>query len=182
MLNVDKFNKLCRGRNVDSQTLAGHLARGGFSEKKAFSAVENWKNGLFKPVPKTEDLRKLAGVLGVDVVDVSEWRSSYRYAPGSATKARLVTSLIVGRGVQDALDILKFTRKRSASMISKVLKAAIADADEQQADIENLYVNRAWVDDAGVRLGTKRWIPKDRGRAHPIRKKASHIHVSVTEA
>jgi ribosomal protein L22 len=37
------------------------------------------------------------------------------------------------------------------------------------------------VDDAGVRIGTKRWIAKDRGRAHPIRKKACHIHVTVTQ-
>jgi large subunit ribosomal protein L22 len=84
--------------------------------------------------------------------------------------------------VQEALDVLKFTHKRAASMVVKVLKAAIADADEQQADVDNLYVSEAHVDDAGIRVGTKRWIPKDRGRAHPIRKKACHIHVTVTEA
>ena len=61
-------------------------------------------------------------------------------------------------------------------------KAAVADADEQQADVDTLYVCEARVDDAGVRLGTKRWIPKDRGRAHPIRKRACHIHVTVTQA
>ncbi|HEW79650.1 MAG TPA: 50S ribosomal protein L22 [Phycisphaerales bacterium] len=111
-----------------------------------------------------------------------DWRSSYRYAPGSASKARLVARLIAGRSVQDAMDILKFTRKRAATMIDKVLKSAVADADEQAADVDNLYVSEARVDDAGVRIGTKRWIPKDRGRAHPIRKKACHIHITVTEA
>ena len=80
------------------------------------------------------------------------------------------------------MDILKFTRKRAATMIDKVLKSAVANADEQQADVENLYISNARVDDAGVRIGTKRWIPKDRGRAHPIRKKACHIHVIVTQA
>jgi large subunit ribosomal protein L22 len=80
------------------------------------------------------------------------------------------------------MDLLKFTRKRAASMIDKVLKCAVADADEQQADVDNLYVSEARVDDAGIRIGTKRWIPKDRGRAHPIRKKACHIYVTVTEA
>ena len=100
----------------------------------------------------------------------------------SARKVRLVTDLIVGRGVQDAMDVLKFTRKRAASMVDKVLKAAVADADEQQADVDTLYVSEARVDEAGVRLGTKRWMPKDRGRAHPIRKTACHIHVTVTQA
>jgi ribosomal protein L22 len=67
-------------------------------------------------------------------------------------------------------------------MIDKVLKSAVADADEQQADTDNLYVSSARVDDAGLRIGTKRFIAKDRGRAHPIRKKACHIHVTVTQA
>ncbi|MHC4750779.1 MAG: 50S ribosomal protein L22 [Planctomycetota bacterium] len=120
--------------------------------------------------------------MSVEVNDLANWRSSYRFAPMSARKARLVTQLIVGRSVQDALDILKFTRKRAAVMIDKVLRSAVAGADEQQADVDNLYVSCACVDDAGVRIGTKRWIPKDRGRAHPIRKKACHIHITVTQA
>ncbi|MHC4644615.1 MAG: 50S ribosomal protein L22 [Planctomycetota bacterium] len=110
------------------------------------------------------------------------WRSCYRFAPMSARKVRLVTQLISGRSVQDAMDILKFTRKRAAAIVDKVLKSAIADADEQQADVDTLYVSEARVDDAGVRMGTKRWIPKDRGRAHPIQKKACHIFVTVAEA
>jgi large subunit ribosomal protein L22 len=89
--------------------------------------------------------------------------------------------LIVGRRVQEALDVLKFVQKRAATMVGKVLKTAIADADEQEADVDRLYVSEARVDEAGVRLGTRRWIPKDRGRAHPIRKKACHIHVSVAQ-
>ncbi len=79
------------------------------------------------------------------------------------------------------MDILKFTHKRAAAIINKVLKSAVSDADEQQADVDNLYVSCARVDDAGVRIGTKRWIPKDRGRAHPIAKKACHIYVTVTQ-
>ena len=94
----------------------------------------------------------------------------------------MVTQLIAGRKVQDALDILKFTRKRAAEMISKTLRAAIADADEQEADVDNLYVSEARVDDAGVRIGTKRWIAKDRGRAHSLTKKGCHIHITVTQS
>ncbi|MHC4362672.1 MAG: 50S ribosomal protein L22 [Planctomycetota bacterium] len=100
----------------------------------------------------------------------------------SARKVRLVTQLIVGRSVQDAMDILKFTRKRAATVVDKVLKSAVADADEQQADVDNLYVSEARVDDAGIRIGTKRWMPKDRGRAHPIHRKACHIYITVSQA
>jgi large subunit ribosomal protein L22 len=182
MLSANKFRELCKGRGMTVEEVADHLARGGLTRKAAVAAVKNWQKGLLKPAPKSEDVRHLAAGLSAEVNDLSEWCSSYRYAPGSASKARLVTQLIAGRPVQDALDILKFTRKRAASMITKVLKTAIADADEQQADVDVLYVSSARVDDAGIRLGTKRWIPKDRGRAHPIRKKACHIHITVTEA
>lgn len=182
MLSVTKFTKLCQKNKVSSEVLAENLARAGFNKKQALSAVKNWQKGLMKPKPSSEDLRRLATALAADVSDIAEWRSSYRYAPQSAQKARLVTQLIVGRSVQDAMDILKFTRKRSAVMIDKVLKSAVADADEQQADVDRLYVSSACVDEAGIRIGTKRWIPKDRGRAHPIRKKACHIHVTVAQA
>ena len=182
MLSAEKLKALCREQQTSVDELADHLARGGFSREKAISAVKNWQKGLFKPKPNAEDIRRLATALSVEVNDLVDWCSSYRYAPISARKARLVTQLIVGRSVQDAMDTLKFTRKRAASMIDKILKTAIADADEQQADIDSLYVCQARVDDAGVRIGTKRWMPKDRGRAHPIQKKACHIHVTVTQA
>ena len=181
MLSADKLNELCLERHISVEELAGHLARGGFSSQKAAVAVKNWKRGLFKPEPRAEDIRRLATALSVEVNDLADWRSSYRYAPMSARKARLVTEMITGRRVQEAMDILKFTRKRAATMIDKVLKSAVADADEQQADVDNLFVSSARVDDAGIRIGTKRWIPKDRGRAHPIRKKACHIQVTVTQ-
>ena len=164
------------------EQLASQLVRGGLDKKQAVVAVKNWQKGLLKPKPGREDIRRLAAVLSAEVNDLADWCSSYQFAPISPRKARLVTQLIVGRSVQDAMDILKFTRKRAATMIDKVLRSAVADADEQQADVENLYVSCARVDDAGVRIGTKRWMPKDRGRAHPIRKKACHIHITVTQA
>lgn len=181
MLSSKKFDKLCKQRQVDVSQMASQIVRTGLNQKEAVAAINNWRRGLFRPIPRKEDIRHLAAALSVDVNSIADWRSSYRYAPVSARKARLVTGLIEGRSVQDAMDILKFTSKRAAQMVDKVLKAAIADADEQQADSESLYVCQACVDDAGIRVGTKRWIAKDRGRAHPIRKKACHIHVTVTE-
>lgn len=160
--------------------MAEQIVRPGLNKKAAVSAVKNWQKGLFKPIPRRQDIEKLASVLSVEVNDISEWCSTYRYAPGSPLKARPVARMIVGRPVQDAMDILKFTKKRSASMINKVLKSAVADADEQQADTDNLYVASAIIDDAGIRIGTKRFRAKDRGRAHAIAQKASHIHVTVS--
>ena len=162
--------------------LADQIIRGGLGRNEAVAAVKNWQKGLFKPLPRKNDIERLAAALSVEINNLLDWCSSYRYAPLSSRKARLVAELINGRSVQDAMDILKFTRKRAAPMIDKVLKSAVANADEQQADVDGLYISCVRVDDAGVRVGTKRWIPKDRGRAHPIRKKACHIYVTVTQA
>jgi large subunit ribosomal protein L22 len=182
MLSTDKLRELCKQRQISADQLGGQLARGGMSSKEAAAAVRNWQKGLFKPIPRREDISRLASALSADENDLLVWRSSCRFAPMSARKVRLVTQLIVGRRVQDAMDTLKFTRKRAAAIVNKVLKAAVADADEQQADVDNLYVSEARVDDAGVRIGTRRWMPKDRGRAHPIRKRACHIHIAVAQA
>ena len=181
MLSSSKLKQVCVKNGAKTDELADHIARGGLSKKQAKVAISNWQKGLLKPRPRRDDINRLANALSVEANELSEWCSSYRYAPMSARKVRLVTELIAGRGVQDALDLLKFTRKRAASMIEKVLKCAMADADEQQADTDALYVSEARVDDAGTRIGTKRWIPKDRGRAHPINKKACHIYVKVSE-
>ena len=86
--------------------------------------------------------------------------------------------LIRGRDVQDALNVLKFTPNRAAGMISKVLTSAVANANEAEADVERLYVAEARVNEGPT---MKRWHPKDRGRAHPILKRTSHIIVIVEE-
>ena len=87
--------------------------------------------------------------------------------------------LIRGRDVQSALNLLKFTHRRAAGMISKVLTSAIANANEAEADVERLYVDRAFVDEGPT---IKRWRPKDRGRVFPIHKRNSHITIVVEEA
>ena len=106
------------------------------------------------------------------------WQSKHSYARISARKARLVADLIRGREVQDALNILKFTPNRAAVMVSKVLTSAIANANEAEADVDQLFVDQAFVDEGPT---VKRWRPKDRGRAHPIMKRTSHITVVVEQ-
>jgi large subunit ribosomal protein L22 len=181
MLNPEKLKKISKQRKVSVEQLGGQLVRAGFDKQDAISAVKNWQHGLFKPIPSSEDVKRLATALGVEPNDIAGWCSTCRYAPFAPRKARLVTQLIAGRKVQDALDVLKFTRKRAAEMISKTLRAAIADADEQEADVDNLYISEARVDDAGVRIGTKRWIAKDRGKAHSLTKKGCHIYITVSQ-
>ena len=106
------------------------------------------------------------------------WTAKHRFARISARKARLVAALIRGRRCDDALALLKFTHKRAAVMIDKVLKSAMASANEQEATMGNLFVAEARVDDGPI---IKRFRPKDRGRAHSIHKRTSHIVVSVDE-
>jgi len=181
MLSPAKLKKVSKRQRVTVEQLARGLVRGGLGMKEATSAVKNWQRGLMRPLPHTEDVRRLAEALSVKANEIAGWHSSYMYAPQAPRKVRLVTQLIQGRKVKEALDLLKFTRKRAATMVDQTLKAAIADADEQQADVDSLYVSEARVDEAGIRIGTKRWIPKDRGRAHPLHKLACHIHITVTE-
>jgi large subunit ribosomal protein L22 len=106
------------------------------------------------------------------------WQARHRFARISARKARLIIDLVRGRNAQDALNILKFTPNRAAGMISKVLTSAVASANEDEADVDNLYVLDARVDEGP---SMKRIQPKDRGRAHPILKRTSHIMVVVEE-
>ena len=143
------------------------------------AAIRNWEQGLYRPQPKLQDIDHLARVLEVDQQNLVVWSACHRFAPIAPRKVRLITNLIQGYPVQHALDLLKFANKRAAVIVDKVLRSAIANADEQEADIERLIVCQARADEGGIRLGTKRWRPKDRGRAVPFTRLASHIYVSV---
>ena len=106
------------------------------------------------------------------------WRAVHKFARGSARKVRLMADMIRGREVQDALNILKFTPNLGASQVHKVLTSAVANANEAEADVENLVVSQAFVNDGPF---MKRFIEKDRGRAHAILKRTSHITIVVDE-
>jgi large subunit ribosomal protein L22 len=181
MLSAKKLDNLIKQQKKSVSELAATIKRAGLSQQQAVSAIRNWRKGLFKPLPRSSDIEALASAFGAEAASISEWKCSVKYAPTTPRKAMLVTQLIAGRKAQEAIDLLKFTRKRASEMVQKALKSAIANADEDAADVENLYVCQARVDSAGVRIGTKRWIAKDRGKAYSLRKMASHIHVTVTE-
>jgi len=108
-----------------------------------------------------------------------EWSAKHRFARIGPRKARLVTGLISGRRCSDAVEQLRFNHKRAAMFVRNVLKSAMVNADEQEADMRRLIVKEARVDAGPVH---QRWKPKDRGRAHPLAKRTSHIVVVVAEA
>jgi len=106
------------------------------------------------------------------------WQAKYKFARMSARKIRLMADLIRGHDVQHALNILKFSPNRAAGMVTKVLNSAIANANEGEAKVEQLYVKSTFVNEGPT---IKRLRMKDRGRAYQIRKRTSHITVVVDE-
>ncbi len=108
-----------------------------------------------------------------------EARAILRFNRASPRRVRLVVDQIRGKEVEKALDILKFTPKRSAAIVAKVLKSAIANAENtQNVDVDRLYVKRALVDEGGM---WKRFMPRAMGRATRVRKRLSHITVVIDE-
>ena len=106
------------------------------------------------------------------------WRAVHRFARISPRKVGLMVDLIRGHDVQEALNILKFMPQRAGVLVSQVLTSAVANANEAECDVDKLFVETAKVDEGPT---MKRFRPKDRGRAHPIMKRNSHITVVVEE-
>ena len=100
-------------------------------------------------------------------------------APMSAHKARLVADQIRGLDVGAALNVLKFSTKKAAAIMKKVLESAIANAEHNEsADIDELKVSTVFVDEAPT---LKRFRARAKGRANHILKRTCHITVKVAE-
>jgi len=103
-----------------------------------------------------------------------------KYVRISPRKIRLVVDQIRGKGVEEALNILKFVPKRSAGIVAKTLRTAVANAENTQSvDVDRLFVKQVTVAGAGM---WKRFMPRAHGRATKIRKRLSHITVVLDEA
>ena len=113
-----------------------------------------------------------------------EFRAQARFQRVSPQKARLVLDLIKGRGVEEALNTVAFTKKAVAPMVEKVLRSALQNANylsqEQglDVDLDNLYVKSAVAND-GPRM--KRIRPAPMGRAYRYQRRLSHIAIAVAE-
>jgi large subunit ribosomal protein L22 len=101
------------------------------------------------------------------------------FARLSPRKTRLVVDMVRGKGIQDALNILRFSPQPSAKLISKLLSSAIANAEQKGAsDVDRLFVKTIFVDGGPV---LKRFVPRAQGRASKIRKPTSHISVVLAD-
>ncbi len=110
-----------------------------------------------------------------------EARATAKYIRMSPQKARLVIDLIRGKNAGEAINILKFTKKRASHEIEKVLRSAISNAEQksENLDVDRLVVSQAFVGD-GPRA--KRIRPAPMGRAYRYQRRMSHITVVVEEA
>ncbi|RLA93079.1 MAG: 50S ribosomal protein L22 [Deltaproteobacteria bacterium] len=109
-----------------------------------------------------------------------ETQATARYIRISPRKARYVADLIKGKKVEEALDILTFTPRKASSIISRVLKSAVANASQNESiDVDTLYIKKIFVDGGPI---LKRFRPRAMGRANRIRKRTSHITVVLDES
>ena len=110
---------------------------------------------------------------------MSDGRATARYVRGSAQKARLVLDLIRGQDVDKAMAVLRFARKSVAKDVEKVLRSAVANAQQKEGgggDLERLFVRECFANQ-GPTLKRIRAAPM--GRAFRILKRSSHLTVGV---
>ncbi len=93
----------------------------------------------------------------------------------SSRKARLVVDMVRGKGIQEAMNILQVSPQKTAPILSKLLKSAVANAEQGGvSDVDQLFVKTVMVDQGPA---LKRFRPRAQGRASRIRKPTSHITV-----
>ena len=109
-----------------------------------------------------------------------EVRASARYVRISPMKVRMLADAVKGKPVEKALEMLRFMPQKAAGIIEKVLRSAVANADQQpDLDIDNLVVANLLAD-CGPML--KRFRARARGRGTRILKRTSHVTVILSEA
>jgi large subunit ribosomal protein L22 len=97
----------------------------------------------------------------------------------SPRKMKPIADLVRGKDVKEASAILKFTPRKGARELLKVLESAVANAENNfDMDVERLYVSQVYANQGPV---MKRWYAGSMGRANPILKRTSHIGVAVAE-
>lgn len=108
-----------------------------------------------------------------------EARAVSKYIRVSPQKVRLVIDLIRNKGAEEALNLLTLNQKAAANTVAKVLRSAIANAEDKEGvDVDSLYVKKAFVDQGP---SFKRTRPRAMGRANLILKRTSHITIVVDE-
>ncbi|MBU0756017.1 MAG: 50S ribosomal protein L22 [Planctomycetes bacterium] len=110
-----------------------------------------------------------------------DFKASHLYAKTTARKARYVVDLIRDMPVNQALETLKFVHRRAARLVEKVLRSALANAEQDvDVDLNTLHISKAVVDE-GPLLGYRARIRAvSRGRAVSIKKRLSHIKITLS--
>jgi large subunit ribosomal protein L22 len=136
------------------------------------------KTGARKTAARKTAPRR-ASVSATPVADASAIQRGTRQSP---YKMRLVIDQIRGKNVNEALGLLKFSKKHAAVQIAKTLSSAVANAEHaarqnnEAIDVDELYVKKAIVNE-GPKI--KRFMPAAQGRATPIQKRTSHVEIVV---
>lgn len=126
-----------------------------------------------RPKTLTKKEKKVQGI-GKD-----EGKAIVKFARISSSKVRIVANLIKGKNVKEAMAILKFTPKAASPILAKLLKSAVANAENNNnLDVESLYVADAYANQGPT---LKRIQPRAQGRAYKIAKRTSHITLVVKE-
>ncbi|MBU3111709.1 50S ribosomal protein L22 [Clostridium lacusfryxellense] len=108
-----------------------------------------------------------------------EAKAIAKYVRTSSMKIGIVLDLIRGKNVNEAFAILQYTPKNAAEVVTKVLKSAVANAENNlNLDINRLYVAQTYACQGPT---LKRFRPRAQGRAYRIRKRSSHVTIIVTE-
>lgn len=110
---------------------------------------------------------------------MAEATAKLGYFRMSASKVRLISDIIKGRPVGEAIGILQHSPKKAARALKKLLESAVANAGENHdLDVDALYVKNVLVDQG---LSLKRFRPRAMGRATPVKKRTSKITIIVAE-
>ncbi|MCX5756720.1 MAG: 50S ribosomal protein L22 [Gemmatimonadetes bacterium] len=115
---------------------------------------------------------------------MTESRAIQRTTRQSPYKMRLVIDQVRGKRVNEAFALLRFSKKLAAKQIEKVLKSAVANAEQaarassEALDVDDLFITHAIINE-GPKL--KRFMPAAMGRATPIKKRTSHVEIFVAD-
>ena len=108
-----------------------------------------------------------------------DYKAKHRFSDMAPRKIRPFATLIRGRRADEALELLRFLPNKSARLLESVLKSALGNAEDRgAADIEELVVSESRIDGGPM---MKRIMPRARGTAYVIKRRYSHIHVTLSD-
>lgn len=105
-------------------------------------------------------------------------RAKLRYLRVAPRKTRLVVDLVRGKHVEEAINILTFTRRAASEPVRKLIESALANAEAADANVDRLFIEQIFVDEGPT---LRRFRPRAMGRATRINKRTSHVTCVLAE-